>query len=796
METKGKKYGFTGETKQVGNHTLHKIYALERFKTKTGYVEENEKGGYIESEANLSQEGGCWVADTALVYGNAQVKDNAIVMFHSVVRDNAQIKDNATVNGAAVVADDVVVQDFANVEGNCTVNECARIGGHAHICEDAHIHDNAEVFGRAVISGEAEIYENAHISGEAKVSDNAEVFGNAFVVDYANIYHNAKVYGHALVSNMASVFCDAKVYDYAKISSHSKVYGNAQVCEHACVWGESTVCDDAIVKGLAHLYEKTRVCGNACVEGTVKVYGNHMIMDGTYDKNEDFPFLNKVDNDKKFVISKEEQIMENAGRVSVLNTQKSNDKYRLIPDKEEPDRYYRPVALRNFGDVRVNDIGGRVSSAKNLSQKGNCWVYDGMTVCNEARVEGDAKVMANTFSSLTEGNVISGHALVKDNAVVLGGYICGNVQISGNAYVENGIVSENARIGDRASVYNSYVKDSAEIGGNASVAVYSDISGNATVKGYTNLKHIEVTDNAIVDGNASLNVTSLDEKSFNCLLTIKDNAHITGTTFIEFTGESTKDPHSRAIIGKNSVVSVAYVQNLEDMKVLEKELDIKQNRVLDKNAVITGIAISFEKCSLREVDEAMKKLFYEHGADFGKKFGAELLADDICRNGLVFMDSDFKDNRYFDNTKLHFAKLFEQNEFDSGQYSGTGVCSLKYDKANVPGKFKMECEYIAPWDEERQEFNSEMASDKEIYPVHIDACKLALYLEKECGLDIVLRDVEYGKVNKNGKFIEFHSEVRPQWADEFNKKHKKRSLAKKVDKIKDKDNTKDNEINK
>ena len=67
------KYRLTDETKEYYGRILHRIEAVETF----GSVEAGEKGGWIEKEANLSQEGLCWVYDNAQVCGDALAYDNA-----------------------------------------------------------------------------------------------------------------------------------------------------------------------------------------------------------------------------------------------------------------------------------------------------------------------------------------------------------------------------------------------------------------------------------------------------------------------------------------------------------------------------------------------------------------------------------------------------------------------------------------------------------------------------------------------------------------------------------------------
>lgn len=50
-------------------------------------VKAGDIGGFISSEANLSQEGDCWVGDDALVIDDAQVDGDALVCDYAEVVD-------------------------------------------------------------------------------------------------------------------------------------------------------------------------------------------------------------------------------------------------------------------------------------------------------------------------------------------------------------------------------------------------------------------------------------------------------------------------------------------------------------------------------------------------------------------------------------------------------------------------------------------------------------------------------------------------------------------------------------
>lgn len=87
-----KKYKLTDEFIELEDgRKLYRIEALRDFDD----VKAGEKGGYVESEANLSHDGNAWVYGTAKVYDNAWVCNNAWVCGSAEVYDNAWVCDNA-----------------------------------------------------------------------------------------------------------------------------------------------------------------------------------------------------------------------------------------------------------------------------------------------------------------------------------------------------------------------------------------------------------------------------------------------------------------------------------------------------------------------------------------------------------------------------------------------------------------------------------------------------------------------------------------------------------------------------
>ena len=99
--------------------------------------------------------------------------------------------------------------------------------------------------------------------------------------------------------------------------------------------------------------------------------------------------------------------------------------------------YYRIKAIKDFSNVKKGDIGGYVKGYRNLSQSGNCWIYEGATVKDNAKV--------------SENAMISGYARAYDNAKVRG-----ESQIYGHAWIaDNAIVEGNARVYGTAVVHSN-----------------------------------------------------------------------------------------------------------------------------------------------------------------------------------------------------------------------------------------------------------------------------------------------------------------------------------------------------
>ena len=109
-------------------------------------------------------------------------------------------------------------------------------------------------------------------------------------------------------------------------------------------------------------------------------------------------------------------------------------------------------------------IGGYIEKLSNLSEYGNCFVYDNADISGNAKVSGNAAIYDDAE--------VSGNAIISNNAEIYNNSrISGNAIISGNAQIVNGeinktqdyITIKNRKSSGRYYTYN-YTSDTWIIG--------------------------------------------------------------------------------------------------------------------------------------------------------------------------------------------------------------------------------------------------------------------------------------------------------------------------------------------
>lgn len=185
---------------------------------------------------------------------------------------------------------------------------------------------------------------------------------------------------------------------------------------------------------------------------------------------------------------------------------------------------YVIIALKDFSDVKTGDVGGFVESEDNLSQTGDCWIYDSAKVYGTAKVSGDAKIYDNA--------IICGDSSITGNAIV-----AGNVKINDNVWIyDNAIIRDYANISGTSSISGtSKISGNVRIGGRVQVSGNAQISKNASINGWCNIAdNTIITDDACISGCVDVynNVIIKEHANVKGYVEIKDNACISGNTNI------------------------------------------------------------------------------------------------------------------------------------------------------------------------------------------------------------------------------------------------------------------------
>ena len=323
-------------------------------------------------------------------------------------------------------------KDNLSQEGDCWIYDNGKAYRGAQILENAKVHNNVEVIsatmkGNSCAYDDAIIYKDAIMEDYAKAYGEARVGGSAHLKDYACVYDKAVVNGYVIMQ------------DYTKAYGHSWVSGHTQMNDYASSYEDSKIFDNAQLGGNSKAYGKSIVKGDTVLLNS-EVYENITLTTGCYE-NETIPL-------PKYELT-DETITINGHTL------------------------YRIRALRDFGDVKVGDLGGFIENETNLSHQGNCWVYDNAKVFEKAQVFNDGKVIGN--AKVCGKIMIKDFAQIKDNVIITGGglIIKDYAEISENVY----LIASNKHCSRHfiSNLHNEWDYSYNEICGTAS------ISGNIKV---------------------------------------------------------------------------------------------------------------------------------------------------------------------------------------------------------------------------------------------------------------------------------------------------------------------------
>lgn len=349
---------------------LYQIKALRNFSD----IKEGDLGGYVMSEENLSHKGNCWIYDSAASLDHAQVRDDATLAGeatlsdYAVLQDKAVLCDNSTASGRAIIKDKAIVSDYADIR------------------------DHAIVLKRAVVSDDAIIRDRAIVTDDAVIEDSAVISGNAQIRDKATVNGCAQVTDNAIVEDKVTITNGTHIDGYAHLSGDYTFYDSKGIFVFKTHW----------------------------------LPKNHYFTYTTHNHKWRFKDFYGTTNELLETITspKSRQYMEHYIQF-VNNLQKPLYKYELAPEHSiifEGRPLCRIRATKDFTNIKKGDLGGFVASTDNLSQDGNCWIYNDAKVMDDARVFDDATVTDNAivkdFAQVNSKATVSNNSIVSDNAII------------------------------------------------------------------------------------------------------------------------------------------------------------------------------------------------------------------------------------------------------------------------------------------------------------------------------------------------------------------------------------------
>lgn len=126
------------------------------------------------------------------------------------------------------------------------------------------------------------------------------------------------------------------------------------------------------------------------------------------------------------------------------------DKYELTNNsiKIKESNLYQIKALKDFADVKAGDLGGYVEGKNNLSQLGDCWIYDTSKVYSGAFVAENATIAGN--SEIKSCAVIYGDSKIIEGSEIesigiRGKSLISKSQLWGQGIFEGSSINENKR---------------------------------------------------------------------------------------------------------------------------------------------------------------------------------------------------------------------------------------------------------------------------------------------------------------------------------------------------------------
>ena len=407
-------------------------------------------GGWVSSEKNLSHKGNCWVGMGASVSDDARVTGNALIDSPSKVCGKATVSGNAVISQSSTV------------------------------CENASVSGNVELYGRAVISGRTKLSGDLHVKGDT-------IFGDGTVEIYDKTTKEMKKFEVKSNDKRVSTINGDTFRRIDSVNEEKMEEELKKIMELPLEPVPDAPCCDSVY--LNKRYPSIKKDMEKSLKNSIReMKQKEKWADSPYENSKGLISFIEEDGDNMF------EFLTEKGKKKVskmfAEAEASGKKYIFY---KKVGGMWRIQACKSFGDVSKGDFGGLID----LSQEGNCWIYDDAIAFGKARVKDNAKVKDNAE--------VFGEAVVSQDAVVSGkANVCGNAKVKGEARIEeNSKVCGFAVVSDSACIDGeACIGGKAKVFGEAFVCRDSNISGFAKVYQQAFLLGAEVKGNAEIFGHA------------------------------------------------------------------------------------------------------------------------------------------------------------------------------------------------------------------------------------------------------------------------------------------------------
>lgn len=253
--TSNTKFRLTDESKTVNGIKLYRIEALKDL----GFygVKQGDKGGFVESEANLSQNLDSWIGDNACVYNKAFVGRNSFVGGNAIVNDRAQVKENTRVTDNAQISGQSSLTN-SDISGDAVVSGSVTV---VNAGSKLVASGKTQVLGKVVIDGRVDITDKAKIDGTSqgiylsnvKVADEAEIIAtgsiesNVQFIGKCSISGNVRINVKPLSGGSTFTFKDIKTSGKFRFNSDAFGYSKTSVVSPADFGDKELAGDITIV---------------------------------------------------------------------------------------------------------------------------------------------------------------------------------------------------------------------------------------------------------------------------------------------------------------------------------------------------------------------------------------------------------------------------------------------------------------------------------------------------------------------------------------------------------------------